>query len=125
MQVEKVAQKSVFQKYAEELIKYLPMEDSVFTSELCKQELLSGDIMNKIEAMPTQAAKACYFLDNVIKPALNDNDVSSFNNLLSAMEHCDNVFLEALVFEIKSDLNKGSDDEAGMYVILIAIYNHM
>ena len=114
MQIIKVAQKSVYEKYDKKLMKCLPMEDTVFLANLFKYKLLSGYIMNALKALPTEASKAYYFLDQVIKPALDTDDNSSFNNLLSVMENCDNMNVAALACEIKAELNKGSDDGAGM-----------
>ena len=117
MQVFKEAQKNLYEKYGEKLIKCLPMEDSIFIAKLLKYELLPGDIINVLKTFPTQDAKAYYFLDHVIKPALDTDDTSSFDNLLSVMEHCDITFVEALAHEIKAELNKGSDDEVGGIIV--------
>ena len=111
-----MAQKEAYGKYTEKLVKCLPMNDTHFIAKLSTYKLIPGDINDQLKALPTQAAKALYFLDYVIKPALDIDDASSFDNLLSAMECCGYAHVETLAYKIKSDIDKASDNEpAGMY----------
>jgi len=93
----------VFKKYAERLIKCLPMNDVHFIAMLSNHKLLPGDTNNQLNAKPTPAEKASYFLNNVIKPALDIDDTSSFDNLLSVMKHCGYDHVEKLAHKIKSE----------------------
>ena len=104
----------MFEKYTEKLIEYLPMDDPTFTAKLSDHKLLLGAINSQLKALPTQADKAWYFLNHVIKPALDNDDNSSFDNLLSVMEHCDYTHVEKLSSEIKSEIDKASGTEPGM-----------
>jgi len=92
------------------------MDDILFTAKLSKQDLLPGNTSIRIEAMPTQPHKASYFLDHVIKPALEIDHVSSFNSLISVMEHCGYDHVEKLAHEIKSQIDKRSSIKTGMCV---------
>ena len=113
-----MTQKEAYEKYAENLMSCLPMNDTLFIAKLFKYKLLPGDTENQLQALPTQAAKALHFLNHVIKPGLDIDDTSSFDNLLSVMENCDYTVVEALACEIKSELDKDSDIEAGMDVLI-------
>ena len=103
-----------YKKYSEKLVKCLPMDDILFTVSLSKHQLLPGNISNKIEMLPTQADKASYFLNHVIKPALDVDDTSSFDDLISVMEHCDYTHVKKVACEIKSEIDKASHVGPGM-----------
>ena len=95
-----------FEKYTERLIKCLPMDDTSFVAKLSDNELLLEDMNYQLKALPTQATKASYFLDHVIKPALDIDDTSVFEKLLSAMEHSGDAHVEWLSCEIKSEIER-------------------
>ena len=96
------------------------MNDPLFISKLLEHHLLPRQIN---EALSTQVAKASYFLDHVIEPDLDNDDISSFDNLLSVMKHSDNATVKALAFTIKSDFNKKADIKPGMHHVLKYFYN--
>ena len=96
-----------YKEYIEKLVKCLPMDDTLFITKLSTCKLLPGDTNSQLKALPTQVAKASYFLDHVIKPALEIDDTSSFDDLLSAMEHCGYAHVENLAHIIKSEMSKG------------------
>ena len=50
----------------------------------------------------------------MIKPALDIDDTSSFDNLLSVMEHCGYAYVEKLACEIKSEIDEANEVEEGM-----------
>ena len=87
------------------------MDDVLFITKLSEHHLLSRQTD---EALPTQVAKASYFLDHVIKPALDIDDISSFNNLLSVMEQSDYANVKTLAHKIKSEFYEGIDIKPGM-----------
>ena len=97
-----------YKKYSEKLVMCLPMDDTLFIVSLSKHRLLPGNTSNKIETLPTQADKVLYILNHVIKPALAIDDTSSFDNLLSVMEHCGYDYVKNLACEIKSEVDKAS-----------------
>ena len=103
-----------YKDYVEKLIKCLPMDDVLFTTQLSNHNLLPGNTSNRIGSLPTQPDKASYFLNHVIKPALDIDDVSSFNSLLSVMEHCDYAHVKKLACEIKSEIDKRSNTKTGV-----------
>ena len=112
--------KEVFDKHSEELVKCLPMNDTLFITKLSTYKLIPGDTSDQLKALPTRAAKASYFLDNVVKPALDISDTSSFENLLSAMEQCGYDHVITIACKIKSQM---SNIESGMYIyIYIYVY---
>ena len=107
---------TAYEKYVDKLVKCLPMDDALFITELNKRKLLPGDTSSRLKALRTQADKAVYFLDHVIKPALDIDDISSFDDLLSVMEHCGYSHVERLACNIQSEINKGNKTGIGMYV---------
>ena len=118
LQAMAMAEKSperVFARYIEELVKCLPMDDTLFITKLHSYELLPGDICEKLNSLPTQADQALFFLNHVIKPALDIDESSSFHNLLSVMEQCGYTHVEKLSYNIKSQM-EGSDIGPGMHV---------
>ena len=74
MQVTTMSQVKAYENYVEKLVKCLPMDDTLFIVSLSKHQLLPGNTSNKIETLPTQADKVLYFLNHVIKPALDIED---------------------------------------------------
>ena len=105
-----------YEEYIEKLVKCLPMDDTLFITKLFACKLLPGDTNSQLKALPTQVAKASYFLDHVIKPALEIDDTSSFDKLLSVMEHCGYAHVEKLACKIKSETSKGRYIGSGMRV---------
>ena len=103
-----------YKNYSEKLVKCLPMDDTLFTVSLSKRQLLPGNTSDKIETLSTQADKALYFLNHVIKPALDIDDTSSFDDLISVMEHCGYTHVKKLACEIKSEIDKASHVGPGM-----------
>ena len=99
-----------YQNHVEKLVKCLPMDDAHFITKLSAQQLLPGDTENKIKPLSTQADKASYFLNHVIKPALDINETSSFNKLLCIMQDCGYIHVQKLAVTIKCEIDK-SDDE--------------
>ena len=108
--------KTVYKNYVEKLIKCLPMDDAHFTAQLLRHNLLPSNTNNKIKALHTQADKASYFLNYVVKPALDIDHFSSFDNLLSVMKHCDFEYVKELADEIESEINRRSNIKTGVYV---------
>ena len=72
------------------------------------------NIESQLKALPTQAAKASYFLEHGIKPTLDTPDTYSFDNLLSVMERSGCGITEKLTCEIKSEFHKWNHIESGM-----------
>ena len=93
-------------KYTDKLVACLPMDDAHFIAKLSKHKLLPSDTYNKIEALQTEADKASYFLNHVIRRALDIGDTSSFDSLLSVMECCGHDCVEKLASKIKSKIDK-------------------
>ena len=107
---------TAYEEYVEKLVLCLPMDDTLFITKLTKRKLLPGDTSNQLKALSTQTTKASYFLDHVIKPALNIDETSSFDDLLSVMEHCGYAHVEKLASKIKSEIDKGNKTGIGSYV---------
>ena len=105
----------IFARYIEKLVRCLPMDDALFIAKLHSYGLFPGDISYKVNVLLTQAERASYFLNHVIKPALDIGEPSSFHNLLSVMEQCGYTHVEKLAYTIKSQM-EGSDTGPGMHV---------
>ena len=106
IQLAKMTQLKVYENYVEKLVKCLPMNDDHFVAILSAKQLLLGDAGNKIKQLSTQSDKASYFLNHVIKPALDNDDNSDyFEKLLSVMQNCGYDHVQKLSCEIKCDVN--------------------
>ena len=108
--------KIAYESYIEKLVKCLPMDDILFIAKLSKHKLLPGNTKDQLKGLLTEADKASYFLDHIIKPALDIDDTSSFNKLLSVMEHCHYEHVEKLACKIKSEVNKTGGIKPGMHI---------
>ena len=80
------------------------MKDAIFVSHLV--QLLPGDLKEKVQSKPTQAEAATYFLDNMIKPAIDCGDNKSLDILLSAMQSFGSNPLRELAQKIKEEFQK-------------------
>ena len=94
----------IYFNHVDKLVECLPMDDTLFITKLSTQHLLPGDTESKIKALLTQADKAAYFLNHVIKPALVIDDVSGFKKLLSVMQECDYDHVKKLSSQISDDI---------------------
>lgn len=74
--------KEILKQYIVELLKVLPMRNPTFLSMLEQNGLLPGDSRDRIEAEKTQADKADYFIQHVIKTSTD----LYLPKLLKAME---------------------------------------
>ena len=88
------------QKFYEQLVKYLPMDDAQFRASLTTAGLLPGNLKSAIISKLTKADMAEHFLDNGIK-----NDIESFLRLLKVMRNSEHTQLKLLATEIQRDLD--------------------
>ena len=87
-------------------MRVLPMNDDYFMAELYASKLLPGNLKADIESLPTAAKKATKFLDNAIKPSVENNDCTKFHTLLSLMKKNDDITIKNLANKIRSFLNE-------------------
>ena len=80
------------------------MKDVIFIAHLVK--LLPGDLKGKVESKSTAAEAASYFLDNMIKPAVESGDNEPFEILLSELENSDYISLNNLAKGIRNEIHK-------------------
>ena len=113
--------KEAFDKYSEDMVKCLPMNDTLFIAKLSTFNLLPGNTNDQLQALPTQADKALYILNHVIKPALAIKDTSSFESLLSVMEQCGYDNVKRIACIMKSQISKGNNMDSGMYVYIYTV----
>ena len=113
--------KEAFDKYSEDMVKCLPMNDTLFIAKLSTFNLLPGNTNDQLQGLPTQADKTLYLLNHVIKPALAISDTASFENLLSVMEQCGYDHVKRIACIIKSQINRGSSMDLGMYVYMYTV----
>ena len=107
--------KGIYDNHVDDLVKSLPMDDTHFITKLSSQQLLPGDTESKIKSFSTQSEKASYFLSHVIKPALDINDTSDFNKLLSVMQECGYNHVVNLSSKITHEID---ELKSGMYVLM-------
>ena len=104
----------VFTKFYAKLVKILPMDDAVFTAELFSNDLLPGDLKNKLKLLhKTSAEKAALFLDSVIEPSVTNDGGSSFDKLLNVMEDSEYQGVKELVKQIRTSVRKRSNNDNG------------
>ena len=98
----------VFEDYKEKLVRVLPMNDVIFTTQLSTYKILpdSVDAHIKSRSLPTEPDKADYYLENVIKKSLDTDGTEEFEILITVMEKCGYRHVERLAKAMKSDLDK-------------------
>ena len=95
----------VFQDHYVELMRLLPMSDDIFLGKLYTNNLLPNNIKAVIESLPTSVERASKFLDNVIKPSVENNVITRFNVLLTVMMNSDDDPIMELAERINLRLN--------------------
>ena len=96
----------VFQHFYAKLVKTLPMDDAVFIAELFSANLLPDDVKDVVESKPSQASKASYFLDHMIKPSVMTGVGRSFDDLIKVMEDSEYDGVKELAKLIRCRLRK-------------------
>ena len=96
----------VFKVYYPKLVRLLPMNDECFMSELYGNSLLPGDLKADIESLPTSTKRASKFLDNVIKPSVENNDSRKLHILLKLMKENDDISIKELADKIRISLDR-------------------
>ena len=89
----------LIQKFYEQLVKYLPLDDAQFRASLTTAGLLPGNLKSAIISKPTRADMAEHFLDSGIK-----NDIKSFSILLEVMRNSEHDQLKLLATEVQRDI---------------------
>ena len=92
------------------------MDDGLFLVMLSEHELLPGDTEDKVESLNTQAEKAKYFINHVIKPSLDVNSRVYFDKLLLVMSESGYKHVEEISCKIKSELSNSARRNTGMHV---------
>ena len=75
-------------------------------SELYGRNLLLGDLKADMESLPTSTKRASKFLDNVIKPSVENNDSRKLHILLKLMKENDDVTIKELADKIRMSLDR-------------------
>ena len=79
------------------------MDDAVFVAKLFSNDLLPGDLKNKLRLVHrTSADKAVLFLDSVIVPSVTSDGGSSFDKLLHVMEDSEYQHVKELAEQIRT-----------------------
>ena len=95
----------VFKVYYPKLVRLLPMNDECFMSDLYGNSLLPGDLKADIESLPTSTKRATKFLDNAIKPSIENNDSRKLHILLKLMKENDDINIKELADKIRISLD--------------------
>ena len=101
------AAKDIFQKYYSQLVKMLPMDDSMFVAELYSQDVLTHEDKRVIMSQSTTADKVVVFLDRVIAPSIIAGYDEKFYKLLECMEHYELTVIRELAKSINAALRNG------------------
>ena len=91
----------VFKKFYSELTTVLPMIMDNLVTKLYSDKLLSGNHKNNIGSLTRGKEKTEYFLDEVIKPALEIKCTKQFDEMLTIMECSDDYTVKYLFDEIQ------------------------
>ena len=102
--------KELFKEFYAKLVRVLPLDNVMFIIMLESSNFMTGDVKNEINAKPTRADKAIFFLNTTISPALSAGNDSLFFGLLKVMEDSDIPDVKAVAKEI---LKKGAAKSAG------------
>lgn len=121
MQSAEMTQINLYESYVEKLVKCLPMDDAHFITKLCSHHLLPGDTENKIKAFNTESDKSLYFLNHVIKPALDIDDVCGFKKLLLVMQSCGYEHVQKLSYQIENDISKLQENNTSVTSLITAV----
>ena len=123
-----MAHMKVYENYKAKLVKVLPMNDVIFTTQLSSNKILPGNVEAHIKSLslPTQPDKADYYLNKVIKSSLDIGETGSedLETLIAVMEKSEYRYLEKLAKAMKSDLDK---ELKGEYIAInkrLLIANH-
>ena len=90
----------------EKLVTVLPMGDVLFTTELNANNILPDAIDGCMKSLPTQSDKAKYYLNNVIKSALDIGETEELETLITVMGKSEYFYIQKLAKAMKSDLDK-------------------
>ena len=106
----------VFQQFYSELVKKLPVDDTVFIAELFSNNLLPGDLKNQLKLLHrTSRDKAAFFLDSAIEPSVTSDGGSSFDKLLNVMNDSEYQHVKEFAKQIRMNaLNMISATDRGM-----------
>ena len=107
-----------------ELINLLPMNDDVFLGKLYTNNLLPLNLKAVIKALPTPVEKVSKFLDDVIKPSVENNIITRFNLLLTVMMDSNDDAIKELAQRISFMLNQDClQSEKGTFTVCIPSYS--
>ena len=96
---------TIFSQHYPKLVQFLPMADSEFQKQLIKSGICSSNVMENIKDRPNKAEKATYFLNQVIKPAVNCGNNKTFIDLLKILRDSSNaVHLTNIVQDIEAGM---------------------
>lgn len=98
--------RDTYRKFYTKLLKVLPVTDCHFRGVLVQENMLPGDLSEKVAAKDTRAEKNEHFLKTAILTALDVGNTDPFESLLQVMESFDDMTLKSLAKEIKSELSK-------------------
>ena len=121
-----MAHMKVYEDYEAKLVKVLPMDDVMFTTQLSHNKILPDNVEARIKSLslPTQSDKADYYLKKFIKSSLDSDETEELETFITVMEKSGYSFLEKLAKRMKSDLDK---ELKGEYIAInkrVLIANH-
>ena len=90
-------------QYKVELLKELPLDETIFFAMIQKADLFPLSTGNSIQAKETRAEKVIYFLQHVVEPSAN----TYLPKLLEVMKNSKVANVEKLAFDIEAALEPG------------------
>ena len=108
----------IFQYHYLELIRSLPMNDDIFLGKLYMNNLLPHYFKATIESLHTPVERATKFLDNIIKPSVENNVITTLNVLLTVMMDSNDYAIKELAEGINVMLNQDClQSEKGNFIV--------
>ena len=115
----------IIKQFYSKLVTTLPMDDACFRSMLYSEDLLPGNLKDRVQSKPTCADKAEYFLDQNIK-----NNEANFIKLLEVLEQSKDNNMIKLARQIRHEIDdigqsKGCNATSRNVYFVIATYHFL
>lgn len=94
----------MYDEFFPQLVSLLPIKDPEFVKHLTR--LFPDNVIKRVQAKPTRAEAAVYFLDSIIKPTIRSGDNETFKMLCLELEKCKNVHLKYLAQNMGKKIKK-------------------
>ncbi len=99
------ARKLIQEKYSVQFLRALPMDCTMFMAQLWSKNGLSDEQKAVIDSRSTRADKVSYYLNSVLMPSLECDDIGLLESLISTIKDSDYFFLKRIANNIEQTLH--------------------